>query len=177
VADVALTPTSYLVLGLVAHSEPVTSYDMKRLVSISIGYFWPFPHSQLYAEPARLAAAGLLSEAQEEGGRRRRLYRITPAGDDALRAWLREPTDEITELRDLGLLKLFFGSLLDEAGVVALAEAQRHAHERSVAELTELRERVSPVATSAQLATLELGLRWNQTAVEFWAGIAAHPPT
>ena len=49
-----LTPTSYLVLGLVRTLQPCTSYDMKLLVNISIGMFWSFQHSQLYAEPARL---------------------------------------------------------------------------------------------------------------------------
>jgi len=47
---------------------PSTPYDLKRFVQLSVGNFWPFPHTQLYAEPARLAEAGLL----EETGRRRR---------------------------------------------------------------------------------------------------------
>ena len=55
--DVHLTPTSYVVLGLVSRMQPVTSYEMKRRVGISIGHFWPFPHSQLYAEPTRLVQA------------------------------------------------------------------------------------------------------------------------
>ena len=58
VGQPSLTPTSYVVLGLVGAFGPCTSYDMKRFVSVSIGYFWPFPHSQLYAEPARLAQLG-----------------------------------------------------------------------------------------------------------------------
>ena len=48
--------------------------------SSASGNFWPFPHTQLYAEPARLAEAGLLEEAREETGRRRRHYTITAAG-------------------------------------------------------------------------------------------------
>ncbi len=64
-------PVSYLVLGIVAVRGPSTSYDLKRFVQLSIGHFWPFPHTQLYAEPARLAEAGLLEETQEESGRRR----------------------------------------------------------------------------------------------------------
>src|SRR5215510_13614233 len=86
-----LSPTSYLVLGLVAAGGPCTPYDLKRLVAETVGYFWTFPHSQLYAEPARLAAAGLLSERRERGGRNRRHYTITEAGRAAVRAWLAEP--------------------------------------------------------------------------------------
>ena len=55
-----LTPTSYLVLGLIALLGRATSYDLKAMVGRSIGYFWTFPHSQLYAEPDRLVGMGLL---------------------------------------------------------------------------------------------------------------------
>jgi len=176
--DLHLTPTSYLVLGLVASHGPCTSYDLKSLVAISIGRFWPFPHSQLYAEPARLAEHGFLEEEQEESGRRRRTYAIAPPGREALDDWLAEPpADERTELRDLGLLKLFFGSLSTEEALVALAKAKEASHERAGEEYAELRERLAAVATPAELATLELGIRWERTASEFWAGIVTDPPT
>ena len=71
-SQVRLGPVSYLVLGIVALRGPSTPYDLKRFVQLSIGHFWPFPHTQLYAEPARLADAGLLEEMREESGRRRR---------------------------------------------------------------------------------------------------------
>src|SRR3954464_11306121 len=104
------TPPSFLVLGLVAREGECTSYDMKVMVSRSIGYFWTFPHSQLYAEPARLAELGLLAEEQEVSGGKRRPYTLTEAGRAARRDWLAEPTDEPTEIRALAVLKLFFGA-------------------------------------------------------------------
>ena len=123
-----LSPTSYLVLGLVAASGPCTPYDLKRLVAQTVGNFWTFPHSQLYAEPARLTAAGLLSEQRERGGRNRRHYAITDSGRAAVRAWLAEPTTGLAEVRDMGLLKLFFSDLGSLDDVAALAGAQRDAH-------------------------------------------------
>lgn len=175
-SDVALTPTSYLVLGLVAHIEPCTPYDMKRLVAISIGHFWSFPHSQLYAEPARLAEAGLLDEDQEPGGRRRKRYRITPAGKAALCEWLCEPTHEVGELRELGVLKLFFSSLVEPSDIAGLAAAQREAHERALEEFERIRDNSAKGATPQQLATLELGFRWHRMVVDFWADVERHPP-
>ena len=50
---IRLGPTSYLVLGMVAVRGPSTPYELKRAVARSVGYFWPFPHAQFYAEPAR----------------------------------------------------------------------------------------------------------------------------
>lgn len=177
-ADLSLTPTSYLVLGLVAAHGPCTSYDLKSLVAISIGRFWPFPHSQLYAEPARLAEHGFLDEEQEEAGRRRRTYAITPQGREALDDWLAEPThDERTELRDLGLLKLFFGSLAPPGAIVALADTKRASHAEAQQQYEALRQQLQGRATAAELATLELGIRWEGTAAAFWADVAEHPPT
>src|SRR5438067_12610763 len=86
-----LTPTSYEVLGLVAFLGRATSYDMKRLAAMSVGYFWTFPHSQLYAEPERLVEMGLLEETREEGGRRRRVFSVTEDGTGELEDWLADP--------------------------------------------------------------------------------------
>src|ERR1700720_1617997 len=104
-----LSHTSYLVLGLVAGMGPVTPYELKQVVSASIGCFWSFPHSQLYSEPERLAGLGLLAVAREGAGRRRKKYSITGAGREALLAWPRPPDVEQAEIREPGLLQLFFG--------------------------------------------------------------------
>lgn len=172
----ALTPTSYVVLGLVHTLQPCTSYDMKQLVSISIGNFWPFPHSQLYAEPGRLVDDGLLVEDQEESGRRRRLYRLTESGDAAFREWARMPAHDVSELRDEGLLKLFFSDPADHASIASLARSQVEVHEERIAALSAVRDDVAGEANPAQLATLELGLRWDRTAADFWTEVAENPP-
>jgi DNA-binding PadR family transcriptional regulator len=169
--EVNLTTTSYVMLGLVARIEPATSYDLKQFVARSIGYFWPFPHSQIYAEPARLAAAGLLLEEVEATGRKRRLYRSTPEGTGALRRWIAEGTSDPSEIRDLGLLKLFFGGRVDHATLVNLAERQLAAHTERLDEYRELYHQVSSVAEPFELRTLELGLRYEQMAADFWAEV------
>jgi DNA-binding PadR family transcriptional regulator len=166
----SLTPTSYLVLGLVARHGECTSYEMKRTVSGSIGYFWTFPHSQLYAEPARLADLGLLSEEQEAAGRKRRTYRLTDAGREALRAWLAEPTDEPTEIRDLAVLKLFFGSQAEPEQLRELAERAAAAHRKRLTEY----EAIATISgiDPHERSTLELGLRFERNAISYWEEVA-----
>ncbi len=171
--DLSLNPVSYVVLGFAAGHAQVTPYDLKQMVAGSVGYFWPFPHSQLYAEPARLATAGLLDEEVEQGGRRRRRYRITPPGRAALRAWIKEPTGEGTEVRDLGLLKLFFAAAGSTGDVAALADGQRAVHEAKLAEYDDLHRSIRDEAGQWELATLELGRRFEQMAMDFWAGVEA----
>jgi PadR family transcriptional regulator, regulatory protein AphA len=130
-----LTPVSYVVLGLIARDGPSTPYALKTAVGRGIAHFWPFPHSQIYAETGRLARLGLLAEEREHTGRRRRSYRITPAGRAALATWLAEPAEELPQLRSLGLLKLFFGQHAGPGDVAELATAQVELH-RQVVELT-----------------------------------------
>jgi DNA-binding PadR family transcriptional regulator len=112
-----LTPTSYVVLGLLATLGPSTPYEMEQQVDLSLGHFWSFPHSQLYSEPVRLAERGLVEEAREQGGRRRRTFTLTGAGRTALQDWLgaQDEPPAGTELRDLGLLRLFFGAAARDA--------------------------------------------------------------
>lgn len=169
-SEPTLTPTSYLVLGLVDHVGGCTSYELKTMVARSIGYFWSFPHSQLYAEPARLARLGLLGEERETSGRRRRRFTITPAGQRALDAWLSAPSEGVTELRDLGLLQLFFGSRAGPARVRDLARAQAEAHEARLAEYDALSERVGD-ADPFHATTLAMGLRFERAAVSFWRDV------
>jgi DNA-binding PadR family transcriptional regulator len=158
------------VLGLVGRIGECTSYDMKRFVSSSIGYFWTFPHSQLYAEPARLVEFGLLTEEQEPRGRKRRLYRLTGEGRAALREWLGEPTDEPTEIRDLALLKLFFGGQAQREQVRELARHAAESHRRRLAEYEAI-ARIEGIEAHER-STLDMGLRFEQTSIEYWEGIA-----
>ena len=169
-------PVSYLVLGIVAMRGATTSYDLKRFVQLSIGHFWPFPHTQLYTEPARLADAGLLEETQEESGRRRRFYTITDAGRELLTEWLGEPVTSPMEYRDLGLLKLFFAELSGPEQVEALALEQAAAQRRQLAEYEGIVERFADRPDLAhRLRSLDLGMRMARAGAEFWEDVAKAP--
>ncbi|MGD0166688.1 MAG: PadR family transcriptional regulator [Gaiellaceae bacterium] len=171
----SLTPVSYLVLGWIAHN-PATPYELKQRVANSVGYFWHFPHSQLYAEPARLVTLGLLEEEQEQHGRRRRIYSITDRGRAALEEWLRQPTSEQPQIRDIGLLKLFFSSTLESDTIVTLARAQEQSHRKRLAVYEEL-EREIPEHAGFAHASLRMGFAVERAFIEFWSGIATDPPS
>jgi DNA-binding PadR family transcriptional regulator len=172
-----LTPTSYLVLGLVRMNGPSTPYDLKQAVARSIGHFWSFPHSQLYTEPARLAQLGLLREEREESGRRRRRFHLTEEGAAALAGWMLEPTPGNTEAHDLGLLKLFLGVMATGAQVSALAERQAADHKAQLAAYEAAdAELAGDPDVEACRAALRLGMMYERVAVEFWEGVAADPP-
>jgi DNA-binding PadR family transcriptional regulator len=168
----ALTPTSYLVLGLLATQGPLTPYEMKQRVEGGVGFLWTFPHSQLYSEPERLQALGLVTERREEGGRRRRRFAVTAAGRKALRGWLQDPAAETTEIRDLALLKLYFAGMASPDDVRRLARAQHAAHEERLATYIALDEAFAGVPGDPHpLQTLQLGLAYERAAVAFWKSL------
>ena len=172
-----LTSTSYLVLGLIEREGPSTPYELKRHVAATIGHFWSFPHALLYTEPARLVELDMLTEKREADGRRRRLFTITDRGRAAIQAWLAKPSLEPTELRDAGLLQLFFADLGSADDRRALAEAQVAIHRAALARYEDDRRGDRGLNGSDSPArsvehwrgvTLPMGLLYERAAVEFW---------
>lgn len=164
-AATRLTPTSYVVLGLIEQMEPASPYDLKLAVAAGVGQFWSLPHTQLYSECARLAEEGLLSERREESGRRRRIYRLTKSGSDALDRWRAEPTGELYELRDAGLLKLFFG-----ADLKTLAPQQLASHQARLREYEALLEEcLAMKAPAGAMHAIEAGIGHEREYVRFWS--------
>lgn len=161
---ITLTPTSYIVLGLLELAGRATPYELKAFAARSVGNFWSIPHSQLYAEPARLARAGYVTEEREPSGRRRRTYELTASGRAALEAWRADPTDVLPELRDLALLKVFFG-----ADPAAIAPRQLAAHRAKLAEYETLLEALAGDESMAGPArTLEAGIAHEREWVAYW---------
>jgi PadR family transcriptional regulator, regulatory protein AphA len=184
-SDARLTSTSYLVLGLIEREGPSTPYELKRHVAATIGHFWSFPHALLYKEPPRLVELDLLTEEREAAGRRRRLFTITGDGRAAIQAWLANPSQEPTELRDAGLLQLFFADLGSTDDRRALAVAQLAIHRAALAQYEDDRhaEGVADGSDSAQRTverwrgvTLPMGLLYERAAVQFWEGLAGGTP-
>jgi PadR family transcriptional regulator, regulatory protein AphA len=162
--EIELTPTSHIVLGLLSMFGEATPYDLKRMVSVSVGQFWTLPHSQLYAEPARLARAGYVTEQREQTGRRRKLYQLTDRGREAFEHWLSVLTPEPYVLRDLALLKLFFG-----ANAGDLAEVQLETHRQQLAEHLALAELDTGAGQRGPWLALDLGIRHERETVRFWS--------
>ena len=166
-ADIRLTPASYIVLGLVERAGEATPYDLKAMVAAGVGNLWSLQHAQVYSEPERLAEAGYLTEQREHGGRRRKRYSITDRGREALREWTDSPTREFTELRDPGLLKLFFGG---DPG--QLAAAQLEVHEAKLAEYERIRAADDGKGPAGPRLSLEAGIGHEREWIRFWRRLA-----
>ncbi|HEY2939059.1 MAG TPA: PadR family transcriptional regulator [Gaiellaceae bacterium] len=130
------TTTEYGVLGLLASGES-SGYDLARAASRSIGYMWAPSRSQIYKVLPRLVAAGYADsrEVEQHGRPDKAIYRITPAGLEALRAWV-ETIEE--ESPGVFVMKLFFAwTAPPEAAREQLAR-YRSRVERHLAEFEEM---------------------------------------
>ncbi len=174
---IVLGPSAFLVLGYAARLGRVTPYQLKQLAKQGVSWFWDFPHSQLYVEPARLARLGLLEEIQEGHGRRRKLYTLTEAGRQALRQWFDSPVQEQTEVRDLGLLKLVFAGLTDPDRIRQLAEEQIALHRQRLHEYEVIIRDFRPYSQLyPNQIPIRMGFLHEQAYVQFWQSILDEPP-
>jgi len=106
-----LNPTAYVILGMVSR-EPRSGYEIKAVVDNTTRFFWAASYGQIYPELKRLSETGLVKGVDAPRGERKRtVYAITATGEAVLKDWLREPP-ETAEMREEGLLKLFFSGVL-----------------------------------------------------------------
>ncbi len=163
--DVQLTPTSFVVLGLLEAVGEATPYELKQAAATRLGDFWSLAHSQLYAEPERLARAGHVTERRETTGRRRRRYTLTERGRRAYRDWLEEPHTGGYELRDPGLLKLALG-----ADPGRLASAQLAAHRARLDAYEAIAAtRGAGAGGDGRLLALRAGIGHEREYIRFWS--------
>lgn len=119
-----LSATGKVVLGLVGLGFR-TGYDIKSAVDKSSRYFWAASYGQIYPELKRLEEAGLVRGADDPaGGRARRVYDLTPAGERVLDGWLTKNDDLVQEMRDEAMLKLFFAGRLGTDEALELVRAK-----------------------------------------------------
>jgi DNA-binding PadR family transcriptional regulator len=145
-----LTTTSYTILGWLA-VQPWSTYELARQIRLNLRFFWPRAESQLYEEPRRLLALGLVTAEETYVGKRRRtVYTITPAGRRALAEWIAEPSGP-PQLWFDGLVRLFFGNFgSPDALLGALESARQRADEIQEAGTTVARQYLDGAAPFPQ---------------------------
>jgi DNA-binding PadR family transcriptional regulator len=165
-----LSATAYVILGMLGW-RPMSGYEIKSLVDGSTRFFWAASYGQIYPELRRLAAAGLIEgKAEPRGGRKRNMYRLTPAGRRELRAWLAS-APEIFEMRDEALLKLFFAGSGDGGSASETLEAKRRKHEEIVTRLRQIESTGKPQGYAHLV--LSYGVELNEWVAEWCERTAA----
>jgi DNA-binding PadR family transcriptional regulator len=161
----SLNPTAYVILGMV-RDEPRSGYEIKAMVDGTTRFFWAASYGQIYPELKRLAEGGLvIGSDAPTGGRRRTVYEITADGEEELKAWLRRPP-ETYEMREEGLLKLFFAAALEADEAVEILRSMRAHRLAANAQLRQMKplaeERVGDVGDCYPLLVLEGGIEFTE---------------
>jgi len=154
----SLSPTAKIILSFL-RLRPRSGYDVRQAVGVSTQFFWGASFGQIYPELRRLEQAGLV-ELESEGGRRRRTYRLTAAGERTLDDWLRDDEDFLFQYRDEGLLRLFFSDLTDPEAALENVRRMRQWREEAAAFF---RAEIQPHADE----DVELGYKFPRRALDF----------
>jgi PadR family transcriptional regulator, regulatory protein AphA len=129
---VQLSLRHYAVLASLAQA-PRSGYDIAQWFAYVTKHFCAFGHSSIYPALADLERQGLVTytEVPSEQGPTRKVYELTPAGQDALLHWVDEPPGD-AEVRDEQLLKaLCYGFLAPERAIALLRVARARHVERA----------------------------------------------
>jgi DNA-binding PadR family transcriptional regulator len=165
----SLSPTARVILGFLFLGEE-TGYDIKQVTDRSTRYFWGASYGQIYPELRRLEAAGLVRSRDEpRGGVPRRVYELTPAGTEAFDAWLRADGPDRFELRDEGLLRLFFAGALDHEALLALVRRRRAWYELSAEEFGAIEEHFGGLGETTYGAVLDFAIEWMEWSAAWFA--------
>jgi PadR family transcriptional regulator, regulatory protein AphA len=143
-----------------------TGYDIKAFVDKTTRYFWAASYGQIYPELKRLEGQGLVrGRSDPSGGRPRTVYELTEAGAAALEHWLESDHETLYELRDEGMLKLFFSDSLPE-GRIDIVRAMRTREERALAHLRSI-EPHARTGPKGSYLTLQLGIGLTEWTIEW----------
>jgi DNA-binding PadR family transcriptional regulator len=156
-----LSATAHVILGMVSR-ETRSGYEIKAAVDSTTRFFWAASYGQIYPELKRLSEAGLIEGIDaSRGDRKRTMYAITADGEAELKDWLRKPP-ETAEMREEGLLKLFFSGALKPAEAVETLRSMR----RMRLDLSERLRSIEPEKTELKdpypLMVLRAGIEFNE---------------
>jgi DNA-binding PadR family transcriptional regulator len=171
-----LSATGKVILGMLA-ARPRSGYEIKQLVDKSARFFWAASYGQIYPELKSLEKQGLIAGSDSaHGARQRTVYKLTAEGKRAAKEWIeREP--EVFELRDEGLLGMFFSGAIDPERTAEIAreraaQAAAKAEElRAIEEQVEVPEKYEgPDASPDQgsMAVLRYGIEMNEWTAQWF---------
>lgn len=143
-------------------------YAIKRELSSGLGPVWRIAPSRLYHALARLEAEGLVrGRTEPQPGRPpRRVFTITPAGEEAFWDWVTAPVRHLRDVRVEFLAKLYFLHRLAPERMKGLIDDEIEILERTRARLSSRRglglgdELLGRFALSFRLGQLQATIDW-----------------
>jgi PadR family transcriptional regulator AphA len=171
-----LSATAKVILGMLA-GRPRSGYEIKQLVDSSARFFWTASYGQIYPELKKLEKAGLIAgDDTSHGARQRTTFKLTADGKRAAREWIAAPP-EVLEIRDEGLLKLFFAGSIDAERAAEISRERAAISRAKSAQLRAIEEQVDtagrpdgPEASpdAGSLLVLRYGIEMSEWAADWF---------
>jgi DNA-binding PadR family transcriptional regulator len=161
--------TDHIILALLQEG-PMHGYEIHQRISSMPGIvkIWNIKQGLLYAKLEKLKELGLLEDAPDhpEANPTRHYFRLTPAGSDAINAWIDSPVMRARDIRQEFLAKLIAAHKVSQERALTLLRAQREVCRHWY---TSLAEQTAPkegsdlddwIVHSYRLFRDEASLRW-----------------
>jgi PadR family transcriptional regulator, regulatory protein AphA len=165
-----------VILGMLA-ARPRSGYEIKQLVDRSARFFWAASYGQIYPELKKLETSGLIAgDDASQGNRQRTVFKLTASGRRAAKEWIERPP-QVFELRDEGLLELFFAGSIDPARTAEIARERAAVAAGTAAELRSLEAQIEQRGKTegpdhspdpGSLAVLRYGIEMNEWAAQWF---------
>ncbi len=153
-------------LGILSFGE-ATGYELKRHFENGFHHFYAASFGSIYPALEALSADGLVAcQETAEGGKLRKVYRLTPAGESALRATLAacEPTHR---MRSEFLAVLCFAHLMSPEKLSALIDGRLAELDDTLARHHDLRDDAHAQLPASVRFVNEFGRHTMQAARDF----------
>jgi DNA-binding PadR family transcriptional regulator len=158
------TVLGYALLGTL-HQQPYSGYDLRKLFTQTpLSQFSDSPGA-IYPALERLRARCWIFASRPVGGRRRRRYRVTPAGRRAWAGWLRRPATRAEVIWSLDALMIrfaFMGGTLSRTEAVRFLEGLARELNGHVADLKRYRQGAAEGLTTTGRLALDSGIESYQ---------------
>ncbi|MER7953669.1 PadR family transcriptional regulator [Streptomyces sp. NPDC096030] len=160
-------------LALLARG-PAHGYELKQDLEQLLGAAYPPTNvGQIYVTLGRLEKSGLIEgeEIAQESRPNKKIYRLTDAGQEALRAWFEETADE-PRVRDEFFMKLALAPRTGLADQIALINKQRREYLTTMRNLSKLAatenrdNRIAHLLIEGAMLHLQADLDWLERCQE-----------
>jgi DNA-binding PadR family transcriptional regulator len=172
--------------GLLAllERQPMYGYQLRQEFEASTGSTWPLNVGQVYTTLTRLERDGLV-EIGPDGEEAQRVYSISAAGRDEVRAWFATPVRPEAPPRDELAIKLALAVRTPGIDVRTVIQAQRTATIRALQDYTRAREAAADdlpwlLVADSLIFAAEAEVRWLdhcETRIARFAGPTETPAT
>lgn len=160
-------------LGFLSEQE-MSGYDLEKMFSSSVGYFWSAKISQVYRDLHAMENAGWVQSSDfiQTGRPNKKIFKITDAGKQELENWLISyDVKKDSEIRIGILMRMFFAARRPKEETISILEQHRKNCQNARDKLRNVNQELEESYAQAELLyskiTLSYGEKYYQMQVEW----------